>query len=161
MPRGIDEDDVLSCKTELYTHHDPLGFPAEVLWQMEHEYGFVGQWCAFEVNGQPVDNVTIRLRQGYQHAHRNNFQGLLKPYVAKRDGPIIHRGLAYLVISRDRYLKLRGLEKREADAAPENMRRSHANEGVGGISMPEGNNAAARAKNRHRQSFEPGPQIPD
>jgi hypothetical protein len=118
MPRGLDEDDVDSCKTELYTHHDPLHFPAEVLWAQEHEYGYIGGWFAYENAGQSVDNVTIRLRQGYQHAHRDSFQGLLKPYVAKRDGPITHRGLAYLVIPRDRYLKLRGLEGREAKAAP-------------------------------------------
>jgi hypothetical protein len=52
-------------------------------------------------------------------------------------------------------------DARAAKAAIENMRRSHAEEGVSGVSMPEGNNAAARAKNRHRQTFEPGPRIPE
>jgi hypothetical protein len=161
MPRGVDESEVLSCKTELYSHQDPLHFPAEVLWQMEHEYGFVGGWFAFEVVGKPVHNVTIRLRQGYQHAERDSFQGLLKPYVPRRDGPIIHEGLAFLVIDKSRYLTLRQLEKREATAAKENMQKSHALQGVD-VSMPGGGgHPSALAKNRHRQSFEPGPDIPD
>jgi hypothetical protein len=161
MPRGVDEDDVLSCKTELYSHHDPLHFPAEVLWQMEHEYGYCGEWAAFENCGVPVRNLTIRLQQGFQQATRNSFQGLLKPYVAKRDGPIIEGGLAFVVIPKPLYLKLKGLEHREAVNAKEQMKRSHMTEGVSGITMPEGNSPAALAKNRHQQSFEQGPRIPD
>src|SRR5262245_60018853 len=90
MPRGITGDDVLSCKTEpqLHTHQDPLRFPVEILWQLEHEWGYVGQWAAFEVMGAPVKNALIRKQQGYQEATRTSFQGLLKPYVPRRDGPI-------------------------------------------------------------------------
>jgi hypothetical protein len=138
-----------------------LHFPAEILWQLEHEWGYVGIWAAFEVCGKPVNNANIRRRQGYQEAHRDNFQGLLKPYVPRREGAIIHEGMIFLVIEKSRYLKLKGLEKRQADAAKENMQKSHALQGVD-VSMPGGgSHPSALAKNRHRQSFEPGPEIPD
>ena len=161
MPRRLTEDDVESCKVQLYTHHDPLGFPLEVLWQLEHEWGYGGEWAAFENCGLPDKRLTIRLGQGFQQPTRDSFQGLFKPYVAKRPGPITEGGLAFIVAPMHIYRRLKQLEKREADAAPENMRRSHRDEGVSGVSMPEGNNAAARAKNRHKSTFEPGPQIPE
>ena len=106
MPRGITEDDVESFKVELYTHHDPLHFPAEVLWQMEHEFGYGGEWVAFENCGAPVKNLSIRLSQGFQQATRNSFQGLFKPYVAKRDGPITEGGLAFVVAPLPIYRRL-------------------------------------------------------
>ena len=161
MPRRLTEEDVESCKVQLYTHHDPLGFPLEVLWQLEHEWGYGGEWAAFENCNMPDNRLTIRLRQGFQQPTRDSFQGLFKPYVAKRDGPITEGGLAFIVAPMHIYRRLKQLEKREADAAPENMRRSHRDEGISGVTMPEGNVAHARAKNRHHTDYEPGPRIPE
>jgi hypothetical protein len=162
MPRHLTEDDVLSCKpVELYTHHDPLSFPLEILWQMENEYGYGGEWAARENCGMPVKNVTIRLSQGFQHATRDSFQGLLKPYVPNRPGPITEGGLDFLVAPISVIRRLKQLGDREAKAAVENMRRSHRDEGISGVTMPEGNSPVARAKNRHRTDYEPGPKIPE
>jgi hypothetical protein len=73
----------------------------------------------------------------------------------KHDGGIRHEGLVLMA----RPVEIQRLAKHHDDRAGKNaieqMKASHAEEGLAGVSMPEGNSAVARAKNRHQQSFEP------
>jgi hypothetical protein len=104
--------------------------------------------------------VIARQRNGYADVHRGNFGGALD-HLCDRDGNIIREGLRLMARPVEIQRIATAHDKHAADAAITNMRRSHAEEGLSNISMPEGNNAAARAKNRHRQTFEPGPRIPE
>jgi hypothetical protein len=71
----------------------------------------------------------------------------------------------FALLMRNRALihrKARAYDKRMAEAPKQEMRRSHALEGIN-VSMPGGgDHPSALAKNRHHTSYEPGPtKIPD
>ena len=75
-------------------------------------------------------------------------------YLGVRDGVVKVENMVLMHQPIEINDKARAYEKRQAEAAITNMRRSHADEGVGGITMPEGNIGHARAKNVHRRSYE-------
>jgi hypothetical protein len=142
---------------------NPLSIDPEIVRGIEREWGYSLLWVMFECNGKPFpDRVNARKRNGYSEIRRGNFNGALD-HMCNKDNRIVVEGLVLIARPTQIQRIAEQHDKRAAKAAIENMRRSHAEEGVGGISMPEGNTAAARAKNRHRQTFEPfdGDKIPD
>jgi len=78
-----------------------------------------------------------------------------------KDGRIHKEGLVLMGRPLQIERKAKAHDARMAQAAVSQMKSSHQLEGVSGVTMPEGNNAAARAKNVHRQTYEPGPRIPE
>jgi hypothetical protein len=144
-----------------FEQDNPLSIDPDIVRSIEREWGYSLLWVCFECNGKPFPNlVSARRRNGYGDVQRGNFGGALD-HLADRDGNIVREGLRLMARPVEIQRMAEAHDKRAARAAIENMRRSHADEGVSGISMPEGNNAAARAKNRHRTSYEEGPKIPE
>jgi hypothetical protein len=162
--RGDDDgqDPLENFEYRPYEQDNPLAIDPDIVRGIEREWGFSLLWVMFECNGKPFPNlVSARKRNGYAEVKKGNFGGALDHMTDKNDHGIRHEGLVLMA----RPVEIQRLAKqhddRAAKAAIENMRRSHSEEGLSGISMPGGNDAVARKKNAHRQTFERGPQIPE
>jgi hypothetical protein len=164
--RGGDDDhqDPLeNFEYRAWEHQDALAIDPDTVRNIEREWGFSLLWVMFECNGKPFpDRVNWRKRNGYAEVRAENF-GRALAHMADKDGRITKEGLVLMARPVQIQRMAEAHEKRAAKAAIENMRRSHSELGPEGVTMPDGNNAVARAKNMHRQSFEPfeGGKIPD
>jgi hypothetical protein len=156
--RGDDDgqDPLDNFEYRPFEQENPLSIDADIVRGIEKDWGYSLLWVAYEVNGKPFPQlVSARQRNGYAPVTKGNFNGLLDFLCDKRDGGIRHEGLMLMARPCEIQRQADAYEKRAARAAVENMRRSHAEEGVSGVSMPGGNDPAARSKNVHRQSYEP------
>jgi len=79
----------------------------------------------------------------------------------RHDGGIRHEGLVLMARPTRIQRIAQAHDAKLAKEAVSQMKASHKLEGVPGVTMPEGNVAHARAKNTRRQTFEPGPKIPE
>jgi hypothetical protein len=162
--RGDDDgqDPLDNFEYRPFEAENPLSIDSEIVRGIERDWGYSLLWVAYEVNGKPFPQlVSARQRNGYAPVTKGNFGGALDFMCDKHDGGIRHEGLMLMARPMEIQRIATAHDKHAADAAITNMRRSHADEGLSNISMPEGNNAAARAKNRHKSTFEPGPRIPE
>jgi hypothetical protein len=143
-----------------YEQENVLAIDPEIVRGIEKEWGFSLLWVCFECNGKPFPNlVSARRRNGYSDVVKGNFNGALD-HLCDRDGNIIREGLRLMARPTSIQRLAEAHDKRAARGAIENMRRSHAEEGLSNISMPEGNSGSALRQNRHRTSYEPPPKIP-
>ena len=160
-PADDGQDPLGNFEYRPFEQESVLAIDPEICHSIEKEWGYSLLWVCFECNGKPFPQlVSARRRNGYSDVRKGNFGGALD-HLCDKDGRIVREGLMLMARPIEIQRMAEAHDARAARAAVENMRRSHADEGVSGISMPEGNNAAARAKNRHRQTFEPGPRIPE
>jgi hypothetical protein len=140
---------------------DALAIDADTVRSVRDEWGYSLLWVCFESLGRPFPElVNARKANGYAEVVRGNFGGSLD-HLADRDGRMVKEGLVLMARPTQIEEMARQHDKRAAKAAVENMRRSHRDEGLSGISMPEGNSAAARVRNVHKTSYEPGPKVPE
>jgi hypothetical protein len=145
-----------------FEQENSLSIDKDIVRGIEKEWGYSLLWVAYEVNGKPFPSlVSARKRNGYAEVKKGNFGGALDHMADKNDGGIRHEGLMLMARPCEIQRMAKAHDDRAAKAAIENMRRSHSEEGLSGISMPGGNDPVARRKNAHRQTFEPGPQIPE
>jgi hypothetical protein len=159
---GDDPDPLENFECRPYEQDNPLAIDPEIVRGIEREWGFSLLWVCFEAGGKPFpDRVNARKRNGYAEVKRGNFGGALDHMCDKHDGGIRHEGLMLMARPMEIQRIAKAHDDRAAKAAIENMRRSHSEEGLSGVSMPGGNDPVARKKNTHRQTFEPGPQIPE
>jgi hypothetical protein len=139
---------------------DALAIDADTVRSIRDEYGFSLLWVCFESLGRPYPElVNARKANGYAEVHRGNFGGSLD-HLADRDGRMVKEGLVLMARPTQIERVAKAYDKRAAEAAITNMRRSHAEEGLSNISMPGGDHPSALRSNRHKQAFEPGPSIP-
>jgi hypothetical protein len=119
-------------------------------------------WVCAENCGKPTPQlVSARKKNGYAEVHRGNFNGALDHMCGKHDDGIRHEGLILMArpVQIERIAKQ--YDARAAKAAIENMRKSHRDEGVSGVTMPDANVEHVRKRNAHRTTYEEGPKIPD
>jgi hypothetical protein len=141
-----------------YEQDNPLSIDPDIVRGIEREWGYSLLWVCFECNGKPFPNlVSARKRNGYAEVRRGNFGGALD-HLCDKDGRIVREGLVLMARPMEIQRMAVAHDVRAAKAAIENMRRSHAEEGV---PVEGGDHPSALAKNRHRQNFEPGPRIPE
>jgi hypothetical protein len=144
-----------------YEAADKYFIPQETVKAFERDWGQALVWAALEVAGKPLNDLMAhRMRNHWKVMPAGEADGMFD-YLGIRDGVIRveNHVLMYRPIEVER--KARAHDKRMAEAAITNMRRSHAEEGID-VPMPEGGrHPSARAQNRHRTSFEEGPKIPD
>jgi hypothetical protein len=149
--RGDDGQDPLeSFEYRPYEQDNPLSIDPDIVRGIERDWGYSLLWVCFECNGKPFPNlVSARKRNGYADVHRGNFGGSLD-HLCDRDGNIVREGLRLMArpIEIERIAKAH--DARAAKAAIENMRRSHAEEG---IPVEGGDHPTARAKNRHKSTL--------
>jgi hypothetical protein len=162
MRSGGDEPDIMEgFEYKPFEQENPLSIDADIVKSIEREWGYSLLWVCYEANGKPFPQlVSSRKRNGYAEVKRGNFGGALDHMCDKHDGGIRHEGLMLMARPMEIQRIAKAHDDRAAKAAIENMRRSHSEEGLSGISMPGGNDPVARKKNAHRQTFEPGP-IPE
>jgi hypothetical protein len=162
MRRGDDDgqDPLENFEYRPYEQDNPLAIDPDIVRGIEREWGFSLLWVMFECNGKPFpDRVNARKRNGYADVRRGNFGGSLD-YLCDKDGRITKEGLILMARPVQIQRMAEQHEKRAAKGAIEQMKQSHATEGVD-VPMPEGGkHPSALAKNRHQQSFEPF-KIPD
>jgi hypothetical protein len=145
-----------------YEQENPLEINADIVRSIEKEWGYSLLWVCYEANGKPFPNlVSARKRNGYAEVKKGNFGGALDHMCDKHDGGIRHEGLMLMARPVEIQRIAKAHDARAAKNAIENMRRSHSDEGLAGVTMPEGNVAHARAKNAHRTTYEEGPKIPE
>ena len=145
-----------------YEQDNPLSIDPDIVRSVERDWGFSLLWVCYENCGKPTPNlVSARIKNGYAPVKRGNFDGALDHMCDKHDGGIRHEGLMLMARPIEIQRMAEAHDKRAARGAIENMRRSHAEEGLSNISMPEGNSGSALRQNRHRTSYEPGPKIPE
>jgi len=90
---------------------------------------------------------------------KGNFGGTLD-HLCDKDGRITKEGLVLMARPIEIQRMAQAHEEKQAKDAIERMKAAHAEEGVD-VSMPGGGkHPGARAKNMHRQTFEPV-KIPD
>jgi hypothetical protein len=157
-----DEPDIMEAfEYRPYEQENPLSIDPDIVRGIEKDWGYSLLWVCYEANGKPFPSfVSARKRNGYAEVKRGNFGGALDHMCDKHDGGIRHEGLMLMARPTQIERIAKAHDARAAKAAIENMRKSHSEEGVP-VTMPDGNVAHARAKNAHRQTFEPSPQIPD
>jgi hypothetical protein len=145
-----------------FESHDKFYIPRDVVKNFEIDYGRRLMWVALECMGKPLDDfVAARRRNGWEEMPSRQAGGPgIFDYLGVRDGVVKVENMVLMHQPVEINDKARLYEKRQAEAAITNMRRSHADEGIP-VSMPGGNDPAARAKNVHRRSYEPGPKIPE
>jgi hypothetical protein len=144
-----------------FESHDKFYIPLDIVKSFEREYGRRLMWVALECMGKPLDDfVAARRRNHWEEMPSRQAGGPgIFDYLGVRDGVVKVENMVLMHQPIEVNEKARAYEKRQAEAAITNMRRSHSEEGVG-VSMPGGNDPAALRKNRHRTSYEPGP-IPE
>src|SRR5262249_11846156 len=99
--------------------------------------------------------VTARQKNGFVDCHASDFDHKLA-YLAGPDGRIVVGGLILMCRPRQYEEQARAYEKRKAALNIEQMKQSHAERGVDGVSMPGGaEHESALRQNRHRQSYVP------
>jgi hypothetical protein len=148
MRSGSDDPDPLqNFEYKPYEQENPLAIDPDIVRSIEKEWGYSLLWVCYECNGKPFPNlVSARKRNGYAEVRKGNFGGALDHLTDKNDGGIRHEGLILMA----RPVEIQKLAKqhdaRAAKAAIENMRRSHSEEGLSNISMPDGNNPVAKSR---------------
>ena len=118
--------------------------------------GRVLMWVARECMGKALDDYwAARIRNQWDHVRAGEDGGRFDRLGIK-DGVIAVENIFLMSQPEEINRKARAYEKRQADNAITNMRRSHAETGVDGVSMPGGaEHPSALQKNRHRTSYEP------
>jgi hypothetical protein len=165
MHRGRDRDD-LPDRVERYEFfpfeaRDKFFVQKEVTDTIERDWGMKLCWFALEIAGKPNEFIAARRRNQWEEVRAGDFEGQLD-YLGVKDGIICIESVALFRQPIEIYRKAVAYERRQAAGAITNMRRSHAEEGVGGVSMPGGaEHPSALQKNRHKTSYEPGPKIPE
>jgi hypothetical protein len=145
-----------------FEQENALAIDPEIVRGIRDDWGYCLLWVCYEVTGRPFPQlVNARQRNGYAPVTKGNFGGCLDYLTDKHDGGIRHEGLMLMARPVEIEHMAKAHDKRAAKAAIENMRRSHAEEGVSGVTIPGGNDPAALRQNRHRQTFEPLPKIPE
>jgi hypothetical protein len=151
-------------KTITYTPFEPKSstdIPTDLVETIWTDYGGHLQWCVYEAGGKPTPEwISARQKNGFVDCRRGDFDGLLD-FLAGPDGRMVSGGLVLLCRPREYQEQGQVYERRKATLAVEQMKESHAERGLDGVSMPGGNDAVARKRNTHRSSFELGPRIPD
>jgi hypothetical protein len=163
--RGRDSDDgqdpLVGFEYRPYEQENALAIDPDIIRSIDREWGYSLLWVCYECNGKPFPNlVTARKRNGYAEVRRGNFGGALD-HLCDRDGNIIREGLRLMArpVQIERMAKAH--DAKLAKAAVAQMKASHQLEGVN-VSMPGGGDHPSALKhNRHQQTFEPGPRIPD
>ena len=161
---GGDEPDIMEAfEYRPYEQENPLSIDKDIVRGIEKEWGYSLLWVCFECNGKPFPNlVNARRRNGYSEVRRGNFGGALDHMCDKHDGGIRHEGLVLMARPMEIQRMARAHDDHAAKDAIENMRRSHAEEGASGVTMPGGaSHPSALQKNRHRTTYEEGPKIPE
>jgi hypothetical protein len=158
---GGDEPDMMeNFEYKPFEAQDALAIDFDTVLSIEREWGYSLLWVMFECVGKPFpDRVNWRKRNGYAEVTKGNFDGALD-HLCDKDGRITKEGLVLMARPVQIQKMAQAHEERAAKHAIEQMKRSHMEEGVD-VSMPGGGkHPGARAKNMHRQTFEPV-KIPD
>jgi hypothetical protein len=144
-----------------YEQENVLAIDPDIVRGIERDWGFSLLWVCFEANGKPFPQlVSARRRNGYADVVRGNFGGALD-HLCDRDGNIVREGLRLMARPVEIQRMAEQHDKRAAKAAVDHMKASHQSEGLN-VSMPGGgDHPSALRENRHRSTFEPGPQIPE
>jgi hypothetical protein len=141
-----------------FEQENPLAIDLDIVRGIEREWGYSLLWVCYECNGKPFPNlVSSRKRNGYCEVRKGNFGGALDHMADKHDGGIRHEGLVLMARPVEIQRIAKAHDKRAAEAAIENMRKSHSEVG---IPVEGGDHPTALAKNRHKKSYEPV-QIPE
>jgi len=147
-----------------FESRDKFYIPYDVVESFRRDYGRALMWVSLECAGKPMDDfVAARRRNGWEEMPSREAGGPgIFDYLGVRDGIIRIENMVLMHQPVEINEKARAYEKRQAAGAITNMRQSHAEQGVD-VPMPEGGrHPSALAKNRHRTSYEEGPnKIPD
>jgi hypothetical protein len=158
---GDDESDVLqNFEYRPFEAQDALAIDFDTVLSIEREWGYSLLWVMFECCGKPFpDRINWRRRNHYAEVKKGNFGGTLD-HLCDKDGRITKEGLVLMARPIEIQRMAQAHEEKQAKDAIERMKAAHAEEGVD-VSMPGGGkHPGARAKNMHRQTFEPV-KIPD
>jgi hypothetical protein len=130
----------------------PFDIDPTILAGIARDYGFVVEWHVQEVGGKVMDQfISARARNRWAPVRKGNFSGALD-HLCDRDGYIRRDGLLLEGLPIQIYEQALRHRDRAAKDAVQQMKRSHATEGV---PVEGGDHPSALAKNRHRQTFEP------
>ena len=161
--KGPHDDDGYGDRIEQYEFipfesHDKFYIDRDTVKAFERDYGRRLMWVALECMGKPLDDfVAARRRNHWEEMPSRQAGGPgIFDYLGVRDGVVKVENMVLMHQPIEVNEKARAYEKRQADNAITNMRRSHAETGVDGVSMPGGaEHPSALQKNRHRTSYEP------
>jgi hypothetical protein len=141
-------------KTITYTPYEPkssTAIPTDIIQEIWDYYDGHLQWCVFEAAGKPTPEwISARQKNGFVDCRRGDFDGKLD-YLCGSDGRMVVGGLVLMCRPREYEEQARAYEKRKAALNIEQMKQSHAEQGV---NVKGGDHPSALAKNRHRQSYE-------
>jgi hypothetical protein len=130
----------------------PFDIDPAIIAGIARDYEFAVEWHVQEVGGQIQDrHITTRARNRWAPVVRGNFGGALD-HLCDRDGYVRRNGQLLEGLPIQFYEVAKAYQRRAADDAPAQMKRKHAAEG---IPVQGGDHPSARAKNVHRQSYEP------
>jgi hypothetical protein len=163
LHQGPHYDDGYGDRIEKYEFipfesHDKFYIDRDTVKAFERDYGRRLMWVALECMGKPLDDfVAARRRNHWEEMPSRQAGGPgIFDYLGVRDGVVKVENMVLMHQPIEVNEKARAYEKRQADNAITNMRRSHAETGVDGVSMPGGaEHPSALQKNRHRTSYEP------
>jgi hypothetical protein len=166
LHRGPRNDAGYGDRIEKYEFHpyeaqDKFYIPKDVIDSIERDWGQALMWMALEIMGKPNEFIPGRRRNQWEEVRAGDFEGQFDHFGIK-DGIIRIEGMALFRQPIEIHRKARAYDKRQADAPIRDNIRKHSETGVDGITMPGGGeHPSARAQNRIRTSYEPGPRIPD
>jgi hypothetical protein len=119
------------------------------------------EWKSLEIMGKPNEFLPSYRANQWEEVRAGDFDGQFDHFGIK-DGIICIENVALFRRPIQMQRKAVAWDKRQADAPIIDRRRSHAEVGVENISMPGGaSHPSARAQNRYRTTYEPGPKIPE
>ena len=160
--RGSDAPPVRVISYTPYEPKSSTSIPNDIVQEIWDYYDGHLQWCVFEAAGKPTPEwISARQKNGFVDCRHGDFDGKLD-YLCGPDGRMVVGGLILMCRPRQYEEQARSYEKRKAALNIEQMKQSHSEQGVD-VSMPGGgSHPSARARNIHKQSYEPGPvKIPD
>jgi hypothetical protein len=162
-PVRSDEEEYRDQRYEFFPYEarDKFYIPKDVTDSIERDWGQALVWMALEILGKPNEFIAGRRQNQWEEVRAGDFEGQFDHFGIK-DGIIRIEGMVLFRQPIEIHRKARAYDKRQAAAPIIDNVRKHSETGVDGITMPGGaEHPSALQKNRHRQSFEPGPRVPD
>src|SRR6516165_10575879 len=145
---------------EAFTHspYEPssiFDIDRDILDAIRSDHGVELIWVTTEVAGKPFPMfLSQRLKNHGQVVEGRNVFGGKIAHLCNAEGRYVRENSILVAMPVEVAEMSRAYERRKAREAVLQMQASHKLEGIPGVSMPGGNDPAARAKNVHRQSYE-------
>ena len=144
-----------------YEASDKFHVDPEIIDAAARDWGIAVEWKSLEIMGMPNPFLSSYRRNLWEDMRAGDCEGMFD-HLGVRDGLIKIESTVLMRRPIEMQAQAKAYQKRQAAAPIIDNVKKHSEVGVDNISMPGGaEHPSARAQNRIRTSFEPGPRIPD